>query len=371
MATVARSLSGDPAAWRSILVRAPNWLGDLVMSTPALRALRAACPGATVTVWVREGLKDVLAGSPDVDRVLPLPRVGRSPRALAAAARTARRAGGYDLGLCLPDSFSSALLMRGAGARPVVGYRRGGRGPLLDLAVPADAHRLAGGLVARELHGLGLLRAIGIEALDTTVSLATTPAEEAHAAALLAEQGLGADEAPLVGLAPGASYGPSKCWPPDRFAAVGDALARDGARVLLLGSPAEVERCAAVAAAMRERPSDLSGRLDVGTLKAVVRRLDLLVGNDAGARHVAVAFGVPCVVLFGPTSVAKTPLNLERVAVVERDDPCRPCYRRHCPIDHRCLTGIEAGRVIGLARAWLDAAGGATRPPLHHAGGPP
>jgi heptosyltransferase-2 len=371
VATVVRGLSGDPATWRSILVRAPNWLGDLVMSTPALRALRVACPGASVTVWVREGLEDVLAGSPDVDRVLPLARVGRSPRAMAAAARTARGAGGYDLGLCLPDSFSSALLMRGAGARPVVGYRRGGRGPLLDVAVSAEAHRLAGGFVARELHGLGLLRAIGIDAVDTTLSLATTPVEEGRAAALLAEQGVGADEVPLVGLAPGASYGPSKCWPPERFAAVGDALAGDGARVLLLGSSSEVERCAAVAATMRKRSFDLSGRLDVGTLKAVVRRLGLLVCNDAGARHVAVAFGVPCVVLFGPTSVAKTPLNIERVAVVERDDPCRPCYRRHCPIDHRCLAGIEAGRVIGLARARLHAAGGATDFPLHHAGGPP
>ena len=107
MATRVRGLSGDSAAWRSILVRAPNWLGDVVMSTPALRALRAACPAATVTVWVREGLQDVLDGSPDVDRVIPLPRVGRSPRAMAAAARTARCAGGYDLG---PVSYTHLTL---------------------------------------------------------------------------------------------------------------------------------------------------------------------------------------------------------------------------------------------------------------------
>jgi len=352
---LARRVSFDPAAAREILVRAPNWLGDLVMSTPGLRALRAACPGARITLWVREGLEGLLAGSPDVDREIVLRGPVRGPRALRAAARSASEQGSYDLGLCLPDSYSSALLMRAAGARPLVGYARGARGPLLDVSVSDAARRRAGGDVPREERVLGLLDAIGIEARDTTPSLATTPEGEARADAVFAGLEASGGRAPLVGLAPGAGYGPSKCWPAERFAAVGDAVAADGARVVLIGSPSEAPLCREVAEQMRAPVVDASGRLDVGALKAVMRRLSLLVGNDAGARHVAVAFGVPCIVLFGPTSVARTPLNLERSVVLERPVPCRPCYLRHCPVDHRCLREIGADEVIAAARSRLAA----------------
>jgi heptosyltransferase-2 len=349
------SRSASAADEREILVRGPNWLGDLVMTTPALRALRVARPASRITVWVRSGLEAVLAGSPDVDRVVALDPPGRSPWRMRAAARAVRVPGGYDLGLCLPDSFSSALLMRWAGVRRVVGHRRGGRGLLLD--VPVDWPVPGGGFVARERHALSVLGAIGIASDDTTLALGTTRDEERRAEALLEASPSAPDPRPWAGLAPGASYGPAKCWPPERFAAVGDALAADGLRVAVLGSPAEAPRCRAVVEAMTAPALDLSGRLDPGVLKAVVRRLALLVCNDAGARHVAVAFGVPCVVLFGPTSVAKTPLNLAGVDVVERDDACRPCYRRTCPIDHRCLAGIDAARVIAVARARLAGPG--------------
>lgn len=350
---MARRLSVELTSRREILVRGPNWLGDLVMSTPGLRALRHACPEARITVWVRAGHEAVLDGSPHVDRCLPLRASSSRGWGLLDAARIARRSGDYDLGICLPDSFSSALLMRGAGARPIVGYARAGRGLLLDVAVSDAARRRAGGFIAREQYVLGLLRAIGIEADDTSLALATTPCEEAAAEALLGKLGCAPGGGPIVGLAPGAGFGASKCWPAERFAAVGDALSRDGARVLLIGSPGEAELCASVARGMRETAFDSTGRVGLGPLKAVMRALDLLVCNDAGARHLAAAFGVPTIVLFGPTSVAKTPLNLENVSIVERDVPCRPCYLRDCPIDHRCLADIAAADVLSLARTRL------------------
>lgn len=350
-----RRVSVDVAAARQILVRAPNWLGDLVMSTAGLRALRQACPRAEITLQVRAGLEPLLAGSPDVDHCVPLDRTAGRLRELVDGARASRRAGGYDLGLCLPDSFSSALLMRASGVRGLVGYRRSGRGALLDVAVPRTAHRRTGGLIPREEHVAGLLGAIGIPCDDMTARLATTAAEEHAADAWLERHHARAGGRPLVALAPGAGYGPSKCWPAERFAEVGRALAGDGARIVLLGSSAERDLCARVAGSMGAGSIDLSGALDLGVLKAILRRAALLVCNDAGARHVAVAFGVPCIVFFGPTSVAKTSLRLDRVDVVERDVPCRPCYRRTCPIDHRCLTGIAAPDVIALARRRLAA----------------
>ncbi len=153
-------------------------------------------------------------------------------------------------------------------------------------------------------------------------------------------------------LAPGASYGPSKLWPSECFARVGDLLGEAGASVVLAGTQAERGLSTRVLSAMRRPAVDLTGELDLGALKALVRRARVLVCNDAGARHIAVALGTPCVVVMGPTSLEKTSLNLERVKVVSADVDCRPCYLRECPIDHRCMTHVSAERV---ARAALTA----------------
>jgi len=335
-------------AAQRILVRAPNWAGDLVMATPAFRALRAAYPSAQLVLHVREALAPLLAGAPWFDELLPITSHRRGTAALLAEAR-ALRARRFDIGLCLPDSFSSALLMRCAGVRTAVGYRTQMRGGLLHLAVEPPR-----GLVARERHVLGLTAALGCPPRGTHLELFTTAREEGALERLLAERGVGEDE-PLAVLAPGASYGSAKRWPAESFARVGDALAAEGARVAISAAPHEAALSRRVAAAMRAPALDLVGHLDLGATKALVRRARVVVCNDAGARHVAVAFGVPAVVLFGPTSLAKTDMNLDRVHALAADVACRPCYRRECPIDHRCMTRIEPRSVIDAAVPALHA----------------
>ena len=209
-------------------------------------------------------------------------------------------------------------------------------------------------MVARETFVLGLMHAVGCKEADTNVTLHTTPNAEARAHELLTRHGIDEGDA-IVALAPGAAFGDAKCWPVESFAALGDRLVERGARVLLLGSPGEAERTAAVASAMKNEAADLAGQADLATSKAVIRRCRLMVCNDAGARHIAVAFGVPAIVFFGPTAVEKTNLNLECIQVFETDDDCRPCYRRSCPIDHRCMTGISPTAVAAEAEALLDA----------------
>jgi heptosyltransferase-2 len=242
----------------------------------------------------------------------------------------------------------------------VVGYARGGRSLLLHQAVPlpAPARTGRGGpLWPRELHVLGLVEAVGCAPRGTRPELFVTPEEQEESAAALAAAGVSAGE-PLVVLAPGASFGPSKQWPPGHFARAGDALAAH-ARVVLVGAPSERPLAAEVAAAMRARPADLCGRIGLGALKALVRGARVALCNDAGVRHVAVAFGVPCVVLMGPTSLEKTALNLEGVSVLTEDVPCRPCYLRECPIDHRCLTRIGPERAVAAALPALGVRAGA------------
>ena len=335
---------------RRILVRLPNWTGDVVMATPALRALRGRYPRAEIVGQVRPGLEPLLAGLPSLDRVETAHSWHRGARALWREARSLREPG-FDLGVCLPDSFSSALLMRLASVREVVGFGRGGRGVLLHRAVAPRAEWGPRRLVARERSLLYLLQQAGCEPRGTHLQLATTPREEAAARALCPP---GARDQPLVAIAPGASYGASKRWPVESFAAVADALAGAGARVILLGTPSEADLGRAVCASAESRPLDLCGRSDLGVLKALLRRASLLVSNDAGARHIATAFGTPSVVLFGPTAVEKTDCNLETVDVLEAAASCRPCYRRECPIDHRCMRGIAPEVVVARASARLS-----------------
>ncbi len=340
---------------RRILVRGPNWLGDLVMATPGFRALRRVFPDAEIALHARGAHLALLSGSPWFDHLVP---VASYHRGVASMLREAfvLRGRHYDLGVCLPESTSAALLMRATGAARVVGYARPGARWLLDTAPPAPPP-----MTPRERHVLGVARAASDAAQaevvdwdDTRVELFVDDEGEARATQLAREAELAPSD-PLALLAPGASYGPSKCWPPESFASLADALDRDGVRVAVVGAPEERPLAERVTAAARSRPVDWCGRFDLRTLKAVVRRARLLVCNDAGARHVAVALGVPCVAIFGPTSVEKTALNLERVRVFESEVGCRPCYHRHCPIDHRCMHEVSPRAVLRAARETLAA----------------
>jgi heptosyltransferase-2 len=325
-----------------IVVRAPNWAGDLVMATPGFRALRAAWPGAHIALHAKATLAPLLDGSPWFDERIPLTSGARGSAALVREGLALRRRR-FELGLCLPDSFSSALLLRLAGVRHIVGYATQGRRALLHAPLPPPA-----GWIPREKHVLDLVEAAGCPPRGRHLELFVTADEEQDAQAMLAEHGI-ADGDVLALLAPGASYGPAKLWPAESFAQVGDGLARAGARIGLVGAPGEAPLVRRVAAAMRAPAAELAGRLDLGALKAVVRRARVLVCNDAGARHVAVAFGVPVVTLLGPTSLAKTSWNLERVRPLSADVGCRPCYHRVCPIDHRCMTRLAPDRVLAAA----------------------
>ncbi len=335
---------GNP---KEIIVRAPNWAGDVVMATPGFRALRAGFPGARITAAIRPGLEPLLAGAPWFDAIASV-GAGRMRDGLRL-----RRRPRYDLGVCLPDSFRAALHLKAAGVRRLAGYRTDLRGRLLDVAVepPRQGGRRA--WIPRERQVLALVEALGAPAQGTHLELFVTEGERRRTDAALAERGVG-EGAALALVAPGASFGPSKIWPPASFARVGDALAEAGAEVALVGSPDEAALVRQVAEAMQRPAVDLCGALDLGGLKALMQRARVLVCNDAGARHVAVAFGVPCISVMGPTSLAKTNLNLERVRVLSADVGCRPCYLRRCPIDHRCMTGVAPERVIEAALPALD-----------------
>ncbi len=341
-----------------ILVRAANWLGDVVMATPAFRALREGFPDAHITLHLKEANIPLLQGSPWFDELLPLRSYHKGFGAMLQEARSLR-AGDYDLGLCFPDSFGAALLMRMAGVKHIVGYKRYWRSPLLHCAVAPPGKKDDPFMVARELHELGLVTQVGCEPVGTgggtKLELFTSSEEVLEAGRALKNHQVDSSR-PIVAIAPGASFGPSKIWPLSSFAAVGDELAAAGAMVLVLGAPSEKDLANEVCEIMQEPAVNLAGEVSLGATKALLERARLLICNDAGARHIAVAFGVPCVVPMGPTSLEKTNLNLECVSVLTADDvECRPCYKRVCPIDHRCMTRITPQQVIDVSMSSLRA----------------
>lgn len=342
-------------AKEKIAVVLPNHLGDVVMATPALRALRRGRPDAEITGVVRATLLGVLRGAPFIDRFVAhriYERRGKLAQ-LRERLRVASELRGSDVALVLPNSFASALLAFASRARVRVGYARRARSLLLTDPVPAP--RVNGRFVplAMERYYLDLARRLGAPDLGTQIELFLEPEAERECDARFAAAGVGGR--PLVCLAPGAGFGPSKLWPLEYVAEVARALRADGADVALVHGPGE----GALADEIRTRAgvgiAMLGGdSMSLSLLKSVLARAQLLICNDAGARHIAAAFEVPTIVLMGPTAVGYTNLNLKRTKLLREPVECSPCQLKVCPIDHRCMTRLLPSRVLAEARAALS-----------------
>jgi heptosyltransferase-2 len=335
-----------------ILVRATNWVGDAVMSIPALEALRAHWPGAEITITGRDSVLGLYRGQAFADRLAGLGAAGHgSPGAVESIAAGLRRER-FDLGLLLPNSFASAWLMWRAGARQRVGYSRDARRWLLTRAIPVPRK---GETPPHECYYyLELLRRAGWLAelpKIEQVRLRVDPEAAARAEERLRTAGA---TGMRIALAAGASYGAAKCWAAERYAAVADRLADQfDATILLFGTSAESEIGRRIAGAMRRRPVNLMGQTSVGELPALLAACNLFLGNDSGAMHVAAAVGLPVAAVFGSTDPDGTAPLTPRRAIARHRVSCSPCFLRYCPVDHRCMTRIPVDEVYRITRELL------------------
>jgi len=332
---------------QSLLVFAPNWIGDAVMATPALRALHRRFPEARITVAARSPVCAVLEGLPYVAAFLPLD--GYRGRGGLFRFRRDARSESYDGAVVLPHSFRAALLAWLSGAPKRLGYRRNGRAWLLtDASEPyQEAGRIVPVYMAREY--LDLVARWGCEDDGKGLELHADPEEVAAVHALRDTTRLAA------ALAPGAAFGPSKRWPPNRYAAVADALAGQDIDTLLLWGPGEEDTRDAVRHACRVPLLSPYGddRPTIARLKAAIAAADILIGNDSGPRHIAIAFGKPVICIMGPTSPRYTDSPWERGAVLRIEVDCGPCQQPVCRTDHRCMHGIHIEDVLRAVRAHL------------------
>ena len=352
-----------------ILVRGVNWLGDAVMTTPALRRLRELHPGARVTLLMPEKIADLFVGHPDVDEVLTF-AIGEGPWRVGRRLRSKR----FDLAVVFPNSPRSALEVWFTGARRRVGYARSWRSLFLTDAISArvderpmrkrgadEIRRLISGPAGRpvsfpaqahHIHQyLHLIRAIGGSAEACEPRLHVTDAERAAGAARLGNR-----TSIWIGLNAGAEYGPAKRWPIDRFISVAKRLAKEpGCGLILFGGKSDAPLTSEIEQAVHSALPlatvvDVAGRTSLRDLCSLMSLCRVVLTNDTGPMHVAAAVGATVVVPFGSTSPELTGPGLPgagRHAFLRGSAPCSPCFLRECPIDFRCMTATSEDAVMG------------------------
>ena len=318
-----------------ILILAPNWLGDAIMATPAIRDVRRHFAGQHLSVAARSSVAAVFRAVPDVDRIITLEK-DNEPAALRG-----------DIGILFPNSFRSAWMLKKAGVKERWGYSTDFRRPLLTRVV-----RKPRGRVSYPEYYSYLVRQLGVATGPLTAQLKVPDATRAAALEFLQQRGWQPGQ-PLVGIAPGAAFGHAKRWLPSRFAELASMLTEAGVACVIVGRSEDRD------AARNITGIDLIGQTDLMMLMGVLSQCSVVVANDSGALHLAAGLGVPVVGIWGPTherySTPIAPFDDGRtVATISESVFCRPCFLADCPIDHRCMKRISTERVHAAVRRFLQ-----------------
>ena len=349
---------------RRIVVFLPNWVGDVVMGTPTLRALRMSFPDARIAYFGRSIALDTLSGTDWADDVIQAMPKMRSTALGQLQLIGALRRGRFDLAVLMTNSFRTAFLAKLAGIGRIAGYDRDARRLLLTdrILPPRDDSGQLAPISAIDYYA-DLAGILGVEVSSREMYLPVTEGDEQAVGELFQQAGIDPGR-PVVMLNPGASGGTSKIWGPERFAQTADMLIeKRNAQIIINAAPAEKRIAADVAGRMTSSPvinfADRDNTL--GLLKSMLRRTDLLITNDTGARHVGVATGSAVVTVFGSTDSLWAEINCPRERIVSVEVDCGPCGRKLCnqipgPMYHQCMCNVTAEMVVEAAEELLDEA---------------
>jgi heptosyltransferase-2 len=327
--------------YNKILVRATNWVGDAVMSLPALRALRQRFPRAEITILARPWVADLYRREPFCDRIIPYTARAWRDKWRAGRDLAAER---FDCAILLQNAFEAAAIAFVARIPERIGYARDGRSALLTRAVaiprPSEIPR------HERFYYLELLRrAEIIDALPENDCIRLEGADAAREAGIARFHEMGMGDT-VIGMSPGAAYGSAKRWLPERFAEAAGRVARElEASVAIFGSKDERELCSAIAGAISAPVRNFAGETSLAEFIDLAAACRVYLSNDSGGMHIASALGVPTVAIFGATDDTTTGPTGRLARVVREPVECSPCLKRECPIDHRCMTRVSAERV--------------------------
>lgn len=347
---------------KRILIVLPTWVGDVVMATPVIQAVFSQFPNSDISLLTQRHLYPLLEGSAWAQNCYFWPprnkttEAKQAHKALVADLRQQR----FDLAVMLPNSLRSAWLCWRSGAKRRLGFNRDGRGLLLTDALTVP-NKIPGGYEPMPMvdYYAQLAMALGCDHPGDQLTLYTTPDCDSAVSMRLAQSGI-VDGKPLVVISPGANFGASKCWAPERFAAVADQLIEEhGVAVAMSPGPGEEPLAEAIHNTMKYPSALLTNPcLTLGELKSLINRSVLLLGNDTGPRHFARAFDTPRVTVFGPTERRWTDTSHNAETIIQVDVPCGPCHKKVCPLAHHdCMTLVTVEMVKQACDTQLLAAG--------------
>ncbi len=342
----------DTEKIKKILIRGTNWIGDVIMSLPAVSSVRKTFPNSHIVVLAKPWVADLYRACSEVDDVIVFESPGRHD-GLRGKLRLAEelRDGKFDIAILLQNAIEAGIIAWLAHIPIRAGYNSDCRGFLLTHSV----HRTR---EVRKIHQiyyyLEMVKTLGFNEAGEKIRIA--PEKDARAAAerILKENGIHEGET-IIGIAPGATYGPAKMWFPKRFAEVADRLADEfSAKIVLFGSPGDRERADLVQEHSSNRMINIAGATTLKNAIAVIKKCNLFISNDSGLMHLAGALEVPLVAIFGSTNPVTTSPPGKKSVVIHKDISCSPCLKKECPTDFRCMDLIYSDDVFSIARGLLQ-----------------
>jgi heptosyltransferase-2 len=336
---------------KRIIIRSTNWVGDAVLTTPAVRAVRKNFPDAEITILAKPWVAPIFYNNPHIDHVIHYEADGRHRGWLGKVRLVkALRKGKFDLAILFQNAFEAAILHYLAGVPNRLGYDTDNRRFLLTHSIEMTPR-------LKQIHEidyyLGILQAVGLQLDGRDLTLRVTDQERNRASDVLKKQHMETRDK-LIGVSPGATYGSAKRWAPERYAALCDKIHEShGARIIIFGGPGEERTGYRVVESMKHSSVNLCGKTTLRETAALIERCRLFVTNDSGLMHVAAALSVPLVAIFGSTNPITTGPSSLKSRVVRAFVPCSPCLKPECPTDHKCMANISVDRVYAETDALL------------------
>ncbi|MBI5644189.1 MAG: lipopolysaccharide heptosyltransferase II [Deltaproteobacteria bacterium] len=336
---------------KKILVRAPNWIGDAVMALPAVESLKALYKGAEITVLTKGRAVPVFQNNPSVGGIIEYDDKG-SHKGLKGRLklRGEIKERAFDIAVLFQNAFDAAFIAFISGVPVRAGYARDFRTKLLTRPIPVTeeikkAHQV--------FYYLNIVKALGGGVPKRPVpKIYLSEDERAWAESFIKDNGL--KGAFLVGAAPGASYGPAKRWPPERFAEALTKIIKDrDAVALVFGASEDKEASLEVTRNLKIKYIDLTGKISLRSFMAIASRLELFITNDSGPMHIGAALGTPTIAIFGSTDPLLTGPLGPHARVVQKKTECSPCFERECRFGHYNCLSISAAEAARAADGLL------------------
>lgn len=336
---------------KQILIRSTNWVGDAIITTPAIRAIRKNFSAAEITILAKPWVAPVFHNNPDIDHLMIYDAAARH-RKWSGKLRLSKdlRKKRFDLAILLQNAFEAAFLTFLAGIPNRIGYNTDGRGMLLTHGVALEpalepAHQID--------YYLKMLASAGLKLNGRRLTLILKDEERYQAEKILKQYGI-SSHAPLIGINPGAKFGTAKRWLPKRYAALCNKLQKAcNAQIVIFGGPGEETLGNQISAWIEKPCINLCGMTTLREAMALIERCQLFITNDSGLMHVAAALDIPQIAIFGPTDHIATGPSNPNSHIVKWPAACSPCLKPECPTDHRCMRKITVDTVFAVAEKLL------------------